>query len=47
MFFHEKSRNPCFSIGFRENISPHLKTEHKLIPNLTIDGIRLIYENAN
>ena len=33
--------------GFGELISPHLKTEHTLIPTLTIDGIRIIYENYN
>ena len=30
--------------GFGELISPHLKTEHKLLPNLTLDGIRIIYD---
>jgi len=30
--------------GFGELISPHLKTEHTLIPTLTLDGIRLIYK---
>ena len=30
--------------GFGELISPHLKTEHKLIPTLTLDGIRFIYK---
>tara|TARA_B110000438_G_scaffold222132_1_gene215490 strand:- start:364 stop:1092 length:729 start_codon:yes stop_codon:yes gene_type:complete len=29
--------------GFGELISPHLKTKHKLIPTLTLDGIRIIY----
>jgi len=32
--------------GFGEMISPHLKTEHTLIPTLTLDGIRIIYEKA-
>ena len=32
--------------GFGEMISPHLKTEHMLIPTLTLDGIRIIYEKA-
>ena len=31
--------------GFGELISTHLKTEHKLLPNLTLDGIRLIFES--
>ena len=33
--------------GFGELISPHLKTEHILLPTLTLDGIRIIYENSN
>ena len=32
--------------GFGEMISSHLKTEHTLIPTLTLDGIRIIYEKA-
>jgi len=32
--------------GFGKLISPHLKTEHTLIPMLTLDGIRIIYENS-
>ena len=32
--------------GFGVMISPHLKTEHMLIPTLTLDGIRIIYEKA-
>ena len=32
--------------GFGEMISPHLKTEHTLLPTLTLDGIRIIYEKA-
>ncbi|MAH97770.1 MAG: hypothetical protein CMA12_00260 [Euryarchaeota archaeon] len=30
--------------GFGKLISPHLKTKHKLITNLTLEGIRIIYE---
>jgi len=30
--------------GFGELISPHLKTKHTLIPTLTLDGIRIIYD---
>lgn len=30
--------------GFGAQISPHLKTKHTLLPNLTLEGIRLIYE---
>ena len=33
--------------GFGEMISPHLKTEHTLIPTLTLDGIRIIYEKVS
>mgnify|MGYP001405172010 CR=1 FL=1 len=32
--------------GFGELISPHLKTKHALIPSLTLDGIRIIYEKS-
>ena len=31
--------------GFGELISPHLKTKHNYLPNLTLEGIRIIYEN--
>ena len=31
--------------GFGKIISPYLQTEHILSPNLTLDGIRLIYES--
>ena len=30
--------------GFGEMISPHLQTKHALLPTLTLDGIRIIYE---
>ena len=33
--------------GFGEMISSHLKTEHTLIPTLTLDGIRIIYEKVS
>ena len=33
--------------GFGEMISPHLKTEHTLIPTLTLDGIQIIYEKSS
>ena len=33
--------------GFGEKISPNLKTEHTLMPNLTLDGIRIIYERVS
>ena len=39
-----KECNIIITGGFGELISPHLKTEHKLLPNLTLDGIRIIYE---
>ena len=32
--------------GFGELISPHLKTKHKLIPTLTLVGIKVIYARA-
>ena len=32
--------------GFGEMISPHIKTEHTLLPTLTLDGIRIIYEKS-
>ena len=31
--------------GFGGLISPHLKTKHNYLPNLTLDGIRIIIEN--
>lgn len=31
--------------GFGKLIAPHLKTKHKLIPHLTLNGIKFIYEN--
>ena len=32
--------------GFGELIASHLKTKHTLMPNLTLDGIRIIYEKS-
>ena len=32
--------------GFGEMISPQIKTEHTLLPTLTLDGIRIIYEKS-
>ena len=32
--------------GFGEMIGPHLKTKHTLLPTLTLDGIRIIYEKS-
>ena len=42
-------KNPCNIItgGFGQLISPHLKIVHELIPTLTLDGIRIIYEKSN
>jgi len=37
--------NKIVTGGFGGLISPHLKTEHNYLPNLTLDGIRIIYEN--
>ena len=31
--------------GFGKLISNHLKTKHQLIPTLTLDGIRIIYDS--
>ena len=33
--------------GFGELISPHLQTKHTLLSTLTLDGIRIIYENSS
>ena len=40
-----KKCNMIVTGGFGELISPHLKTKHTLLPNLTLDGIRIIYGN--
>ncbi len=32
--------------GFGGMISPHIKTEHTLLPTLTLDGIRIIYKKS-
>ena len=39
-----KNCNVIITGGFGELISSHLETEHTLLPTLTLDGIRLIYE---
>ena len=39
-----KNCNVIVTGGFGELISSHLKTEHTLMPTLTLDGIRIIYE---
>ena len=41
-----KNSHNIITGGFGELISPHLKTKHTLIPSLTLDGIRIIYEKA-
>ena len=33
--------------GFGKLISPHLKSKHDFIPNLTLDGIRIISDNSS
>ena len=40
-----ENNNIILTGGFGKIISPHLKTKHKLIPNLTLNGIKTIYEN--
>ena len=42
-------KNPHYILtgGFGELISPYLKTKHDLMPNLTLDGIRIIFEKNN
>ena len=42
-----KNCNVIVTGGFGQLISPHLITEHTLLPTLTIDGIRIIYEKVN
>ena len=39
--------NNIITGGFGELISPHLKTKHTLIPTLTLDGIRFIYDKVS
>ncbi len=41
-----KNVNKIITGGFGKLISPHLKTKHKLLPHLTLDGIRRIFENS-
>lgn len=37
-----KKINKIITGGFGELISPHLQTKHNFLPNLTLDGIRII-----
>ena len=39
--------NNIITGGFGKLISPHLKTKHTLIPTLTLDGIRFIYDKVS
>ena len=36
--------NKIVTGGFGGLISPHLKTKHNYLPNLTLDGVRIIYD---
>ena len=38
-----KNSNNIITGGFGALISPHLKTPHVLLPTLTLDGIRIVY----
>ena len=42
-----ENANSIITGGFGEMISPHLKTKHTLIPTLTLDGIKIIYEKTS
>ena len=42
-----ENSNVIVTGGFGELISSHLTTKHMLIPTLTLDGIRIIYEKAS
>jgi len=42
-----ENSNVIVTGGFGELISSHLKTQHMLIPTLTLDGIRIIYEKSS
>jgi type III pantothenate kinase len=42
-----ENSNVIITGGFGELISSHLTTQHMLIPTLTLDGIRIIYEKAS
>ena len=42
-----ENSNVIVTGGFGELISPHLLTKHTLLPTLTLDGIRIIYEKAS
>jgi len=39
--------NMIITGGFGRLIAPHLKTKHKYLPNLTLDGIRILYGNIS
>ena len=41
-----KKCNIIVTGGFGGLIAPHLKTKHNYLPNLTLDGIRIIFENT-
>ena len=41
-----KKCNIIVTGGFGGLIVPHLKTKHNYLPNLTLDGIRIIFENT-
>ena len=46
---NEMEWNDCNIIvtgGFGELIAPHLQTKHSLLPALTLDGVRIIFENT-
>ena len=42
-----ENSNVIVTGGFGELISSHLTTQHMLIPTLTLDGIRIIYEKSS
>ena len=42
-----ENSNVIVTGGFGELISSHLTTKHMLIPTLTLDGIRIIYEKSS
>ena len=41
-----KKCNIIVTAGFGGLIAPHLKTKHNYLPNLTLDGIRIVFENT-
>jgi type III pantothenate kinase len=42
-----ENSNVIVTGGFGKLISSHLTTQHMLIPTLTLDGIRIIYEKVS